>query len=141
MSRFAASCCAGSRVGFRFAAPARESAVGVVAPPPTTTCSDARAIPRINQPFTLMRDGACEASARAALMFGLFGRNDRPLLITTIKAVAAIGVLSLLAANYLADGLDQSGLTRLAASASKAREPAITGSINKVKLDPCATPR
>jgi hypothetical protein len=86
-----------------------------------------------------MRDGAGEASARAALMFGLFGRNDRPLLITTIKAVAAIGVLSLLAANYLADGLDQSGLTRLAAS--KAREPAITGSINKVKLDPCATPR
>ena len=75
------------------------------------------------------------------LMFGLFGRNDRPLLITTIKAVAAIGVLSLLAANYLADGLDQSGLTRFAASASKAREPAITGSINKVKLDPCATPR
>ena len=67
--------------------------------------------------------------------------NDRPLLITTIKAVAAIGVLSLLAANYLADGLDQSGLTRLAASASKAREPAITGSINKVKLDPCAMPR
>ena len=111
-------------------------------PPPTTRCAaDARVTPPINQPFTLMRDGACEASARAALMFGLFGRNDRPLLITTIKAVAAIGVLSLLAANYLADGLDQSGLTRLAASASKAREPAITGSINKVKLDPCATPR
>ena len=56
-------------------------------------------------------------------------------------SVSAIGVLSLLATNYLADGLDQSGLTRLAASASKAREPAITGSINKVKLDPCATPR
>jgi hypothetical protein len=71
-------------------------------------------------------------------MFGLFGRNDRPLLITTIKAVVAIGVLSVLATKYLADGLDQHGLTRLAAEASK-REPTMTGSINRVKLDPCTT--
>ncbi|HEX8167857.1 MAG TPA: hypothetical protein VF601_18980 [Beijerinckiaceae bacterium] len=73
-------------------------------------------------------------------MFGLFGRNDRPLLMTTIKAVAAIAVLSVLAAKYLADGLDQRGLTRLAAEAAKG-EPATTGSINRVKLDPCAAPR
>ena len=73
-------------------------------------------------------------------MFGLFGRNDRPLLKTTIKAVVAIGVLSVLAAKYLADGLDQSAMTRLAAQAAKG-EPATTGSINRVKLDPCTTPR
>jgi hypothetical protein len=73
-------------------------------------------------------------------MFGLFGRNDRPLLKATIKAVIAIGVLSVLAAKYLADGLDQRGLTRLAAEAAKG-EPATTGSINRVKLDPCAAPR
>jgi hypothetical protein len=73
-------------------------------------------------------------------MFGLFGRNDRPLLMTTIKAVAAIGILSVLAAKYLADGLDQRSLTRLAAEAAKG-EPATTGSINRIKLDPCAAPR
>jgi len=74
-------------------------------------------------------------------MFGLFGRNDRPLLITTIKAVVAIGVLSVLATKYLADGFDQHGLTRLASEASKGREPATTGSINRIKLDPCTTAR
>jgi hypothetical protein len=73
-------------------------------------------------------------------MFGLFGRDDRPLLKTTIKAVVAIGVLSVLAAKYLADGLDQSAMTRLAAQAAKG-EPATTGSINRVKLDPCTVPK
>ena len=73
-------------------------------------------------------------------MFGLFGRSDRPLLVTTIKAVVAIGVLSVLAAKYIADGFDQGGMTRLAAQAAKG-EPMTTGSINRVKLDPCAVPK
>ena len=74
-------------------------------------------------------------------MFGLFGRNDRPLLLATIKAVIAIAVLSVLAANYLADrALDHPTLSRLAADAVKGKskgEPTMTGSINKLRLDPC----
>jgi hypothetical protein len=74
-------------------------------------------------------------------MLGLFGRNDRPLLIATIKAVIVIAVLSTLAATYLADGaLDQPALSRLAADAVRGKgkgEPTITGSIHKVRIDPC----
>jgi hypothetical protein len=74
-------------------------------------------------------------------MFGLFGRNDRPLLLATIKAVIAIAVLSVLAANYLADrSLDHPTLSRLAADAAKGKskgEPTMTGSTNKLRLDPC----
>lgn len=76
-------------------------------------------------------------------MFGLFGSNDRPLLIATIKAVVAIAFLSMLATKYLADGtLDQPALTRLATDAAKAKgEPTITGSILRsaatTRIDPC----
>jgi hypothetical protein len=74
-------------------------------------------------------------------MSGLFASSNRPrLLAGTVKIVAAITLLSLFAARYLADGsLDQSALTRLAAQA--AGEPTTTGSILKsaatAKLDPC----
>jgi hypothetical protein len=72
-------------------------------------------------------------------MFGLFGRSDRPLLLATIKAVVAIAFLSLLATKYLADGaLDQPTLSRLAADAAKGKgEPTMTGSIDRVRIDPC----
>ncbi|HEX8664768.1 MAG TPA: hypothetical protein VF744_12130 [Beijerinckiaceae bacterium] len=80
------------------------------------------------------------SSIAGSPMFGLFGGNDRPLLMATIKAAIAIGVLSVLAAKYIADGFDQSGMTRLAAQAAKG-EPTTTGSINRVKLDPCAAPK
>ena len=72
-------------------------------------------------------------------MFGLFGRNDRPLLIATIKAVVAIAFLSVLATKYLADrSLDQPTLSRLAAEAAKGKgEPTMTGSISRVRIDPC----
>jgi cytochrome c-type biogenesis protein CcmH/NrfG len=76
-------------------------------------------------------------------MFGLFGGNDRPLLVATIKATVAIAVLSVLAAKYLADGsLDQPTLSRLAAEAAKGKgEPTMTGSINRVRIDPCTGPQ
>ena len=66
------------------------------------------------------------------------------LLLATVKAAAAIGLLSVLAAQWLSSGaFDQASLTRLAAEA--VREPATTGSILKAangqKLDPCAAPR
>jgi hypothetical protein len=72
-------------------------------------------------------------------MFGLFGSNDRPVLVATIKAVLAIGFLSLLATKYLADGsFDQPSLSRLAAAAAKGKgEPSMTGSIDKLRIDPC----
>jgi hypothetical protein len=76
--------------------------------------------------------------------------NDRserphpPLLTSTIKAVVAIGVLSVLASGWLSQGtLDHGTLGRLAADASRRGwEPTTTGSIirsaNNVRLDPCA---
>jgi hypothetical protein len=74
-------------------------------------------------------------------MLGLFGRNDRPLLSATIKAVAAIAVLSVLATHYLADGaFDDKALTRLALDGAKKGEPTMTGSIGgarAMRLDPC----
>jgi cytochrome c-type biogenesis protein CcmH/NrfG len=76
-------------------------------------------------------------------MFGLFGGSDRPLLAATIKAVIAILVLSVLATHYLAEGaLDRPGLSRLAAESAKGKgEPTMTGSINRVRIDPCAAPQ
>jgi hypothetical protein len=72
-------------------------------------------------------------------MLGLFGSNDRPLLVTTMKAVVAIGFLSVLATKYLADGaFDQPSLSRLAAEAAKGKgEPTMTGSIDRLRVDPC----
>lgn len=76
-------------------------------------------------------------------MFGLFGANDRPLLMATIKTVVVIAVLSVLATKYLADGaFDQAGLTRLAGLASNGKaEPTTTGSILRssaaARIDPC----
>lgn len=76
-------------------------------------------------------------------MFGLFGGDDRPLLMATVKAVVAIAFLSVLATKYLADGaLDQAALTRLAGDASRGKgEPTTTGSILRssaaVRIDPC----
>ena len=68
--------------------------------------------------------------------------RDRPaLLMPTLKAAAAVAVLSVLAAHWLADGLDQRRLSRLAADASRG-DPVTTGSITRAagatKLDPCA---
>ena len=76
-------------------------------------------------------------------MLGLFGQNDRPLLLATVKAVVAIALLSLLATKYLADGsLDQSALSRLASDAAKGKgEPTMTGSINRTRIDPCTGAR
>jgi hypothetical protein len=80
-------------------------------------------------------------------MSGLFGQNGRPtLLITTIKAAAAIAFLSVLAGHWLSDSLDATSLSRLAAQASRpGNEPTMTGSINRaagaVKLDPCGPRR
>lgn len=71
-----------------------------------------------------------------------FGRSSRPgLLAGTIKVVAAITFLSVLATRYLSDDArDQGALMRLAAQAGG--EPTMTGSIlksaNTLKLDPCA---
>ena len=77
-------------------------------------------------------------------MFSLFNDSQRPLLMGTIKAVAAIAFLSVLATKYLADGtLDQKALSRLAAEAAKGTpgEPSMTGSIGRsasaARIDPC----
>jgi hypothetical protein len=70
-----------------------------------------------------------------------FGRSSRPgLLAGTIKVVAAITFLSVLATRYLSEeSRDQSALARLAAQATG--EPTMTGSIlksaNATRLDPC----
>jgi hypothetical protein len=89
-----------------------------------------------------MREAGGALLPEAPAMFGLFGGNDRPLLIATIKAVVVIAVLSVLATKYLADGLDQPALSRLAADALKGKgEPSMTGSINRVRIDPCAAPQ
>ena len=75
-------------------------------------------------------------------MLGFSGRPSRSrLLAGTVKIVAAITFLSVLATKYLADGsIDQTALTRLAAQATG--EPSMTGSIlksaNATRLDPCA---
>lgn len=75
-------------------------------------------------------------------MFPWSNREEHPkLLIGTIKVAVAIGLLSVLAANYLSDGaLDQTRLGQLAAAS--VGEPSMTGSIGKeasqTRLDPCA---
>jgi hypothetical protein len=103
----------------------------------------------INQDLTVIGDVASApiSTARSlpleSSMSGLFGQNGRPtLLITTIKAAAAIAFLSVLAGHWLSDSLDATSLSRLAAQASRpGNEPTMTGSINRaagaVKLDPC----
>lgn len=71
--------------------------------------------------------------------------GERPaLLLPTIKAVAAIAVLSVLATHWLSSStFDHASLSRLAADA--VREPTTTGSIVKAangqKLDPCVVAR
>lgn len=75
----------------------------------------------------------------------VFEQDERPrLLWPTIKVVAAIAAISVLAANYLSHGaLDQGTLSRLTAQALG--EPTMTGSIGRAagatKLDPCGDSR
>lgn len=73
-------------------------------------------------------------------MFGLFGSAGRPGLLTgTLKAVAAITVLSVLATKYLSDrSLNDGALTRLASQATGETTGSILPSGNAVRLDPCA---
>jgi hypothetical protein len=79
-------------------------------------------------------------------MLNWFGERRPALVINTVKAVAVIGTLSLLAAHWLASGpLDRGELTRLASEAAKPGEPSTTGSIaravNATRLDPCVSPK
>ncbi|HYF52657.1 MAG TPA: hypothetical protein VEA41_00170 [Salinarimonas sp.] len=71
----------------------------------------------------------------------MLGRSS--LVATTLKAGIAIAVLSIVAANWLAGGLDRPGLSQLAAGATA--EPATTGSLRDraqaARLDPCVAPR
>ena len=68
------------------------------------------------------------------------------LLGATVKAVFAVGALSLLAAHWFSTGgLDRSALARLARGTPAVEDPTTTGSLARsagaVRLDPCAAPR
>ena len=69
------------------------------------------------------------------------------LVLTTVKAVATIGVLSYAASAWLASSrLDQGTLSRLAAAtAVGVDDPITTGSVDRsraaTRLDPCVLPR
>lgn len=81
----------------------------------------------------------------------LFWRNETGSMVASVaKASLAIGLLSVLAANFIAgrtDDLDRRGLDEatVAAARSAPRDPQTTGSIvskaSTTRLDPCALPR
>ena len=81
----------------------------------------------------------------------LFWKNESGSLLPTVaKASLAIGLLSVLAANFIAgrtDDLDRQGLDKATLAAAKAQlhDPQTTGSIvskaSATRLDPCALPR
>lgn len=64
----------------------------------------------------------------------------------TIKTCLAVGLLSLCAANWLTNGFDRQGMSRLASAVTRdVPDPVATGSLersaNATALDPCAMPR
>lgn len=81
----------------------------------------------------------------------LFWRNEGGSMLPSVaKASLAIGLLSVLAANFIAsrtDDLDRRGLDNasLAAARGAPHDPQTTGSIlskaSTARLDPCALPR
>lgn len=80
---------------------------------------------------------------------GMGGGQPR-LLIRTVKAVAAAGLLTFLAAHVITNGFERGGATRLAAAIrAPVPDPATTGSIGgsaanaarTTRLDPCVMPR
>ncbi|MBV9076255.1 MAG: hypothetical protein JO048_02085 [Methylobacteriaceae bacterium] len=73
------------------------------------------------------------------------GPRPRSLVVTTVKAVLAVGLLSYAAASWLTGGFDQQHLSRLAFQVSRdVPDPVTTGSISdrarRTVLDPCAAP-
>jgi hypothetical protein len=84
-------------------------------------------------------------------LIDLFWKNERGTMVADIaKAAAAIGFISVVAANFVSSQtahLDKERLTEIASAASKGRpiDPLVTGSILKradqTRLDPCAIPR
>ena len=75
-------------------------------------------------------------------MFGMFGGEKGPsLLKDTIKAGAIIAVLSVVATQWLSQGLDKQALQRLAADVAVGGDPVTTGSLRDAarasRLDPC----
>ena len=81
----------------------------------------------------------------------LFWKNERGTMVADIaKAAAAIGFISVVAANFVSNQtahLDKDRLTEIASAASKGKliDPLVTGSILKradqARLDPCAVQR
>lgn len=72
--------------------------------------------------------------------------QHRPLLVGTVKAAVAIGLLSFAASHWLSrQAFDQQGLARLVAGLTGGQsDPMSTGSIGEraqaAKIDPCAVP-
>jgi hypothetical protein len=81
----------------------------------------------------------------------LFWKNERGTMVADIaKAAAAIGFISVVAANFVSNQtahFDKERLTEIASAASKGKliDPLVTGSILKradqTRLDPCAVQR
>lgn len=74
------------------------------------------------------------------------GRARPSMVGSTVRTCLAVGFLSLFAANWLTNGFDTRGLSRLASVAGRdLPDPLTTGSLERsagaTALDPCATPR
>jgi hypothetical protein len=88
---------------------------------------------------------------RPMRLIELFWKNERGTMVADIaKAGAAIGFLSVIAANFVSTQtaqLDKDRLAEVASAASMGKpvDPMVTGSIrkamNETKLDPCVVPR
>jgi hypothetical protein len=97
-----------------------------------------------NATFTLARESPWALGEAA--MFGIKNEGERSLLSWTLRTVAAVTVLSLMAGSWLAGpGLESGALARLAALTSGgADDPMTTGSIvpyaARARLDPCVAP-
>ena len=74
------------------------------------------------------------------------GQGRPAILMTTAKIVLAVGFLSVCAGNWLSNGFDTHGLSRLASAVTRdVPDPVSTGSLGRsaaaTLLDPCALPR
>jgi hypothetical protein len=76
-------------------------------------------------------------------VFDFSGRRFRPTFLNiTVKAAIATAALSVFAVHWITSaGEDRTKLSQLAAQASRLKEPAVTGSLRELRLDPCGETR
>lgn len=70
----------------------------------------------------------------------MFGSGRRSMILFTLKATVAVGLVSYFSADWLTNGFDRAGLQRVVAAENRV-EPAITGSLAGFdlgsRIDPC----